>query len=325
MAITIQGIKRKDRNTVETGIADITNTGYRNAPNYPGSLTTGATPITNNTTYNFKQFGTIDVGSTGTPAQNVTFNGCLFKAAAPGDKLVGLFGDNITFNYCSFEPNATFSPGVRCSYANSYQYGISADGSYGSFVQKLTMDHCDLWGFGNAIDINGSTQAKPQVFTNCWIHDAADDNGAAYHTDGIGSLNPGDTGSYIVIDRCTIESPGNTNGIAFQEGVYDHLTITNNYFGGFGYTVAVWQTNTYTTFTDNTFSTKLLPVFGPCYPHNFSTTTGSVWRRNKWKVPAGAAWGNPTHDGWFWIPDATNVQDVGNSDNSFVSLTDFTG
>jgi hypothetical protein len=304
------------------GFPDATNTGYLNAPGQTG-LTAGSTPITSNTTYNFKQFTSgFDIGSTGTPASNVTFNGCLFKSAS--DKLIGLFGDNITFNYCSFEPLGSFVPDTRVTYANGYQYGLCGNGSFGTFVQKLTVDHCDMWGFGNAIDINGSTQAKPQVFTNNWIHDARQDGGID-HTDGIGQLSGAGTCSYIIVDHNTIESPGNTNGLAFQQGVYDHTTITNNYFGGFGFCVAVWQTNTYTTFTDNVFSTKILPVFGPCYPHVFATTTGSLWRRNKWKVPAGAAWGNPAHDGWFWQPGGDDASSLGWSDNTFVSLTDFTG
>jgi hypothetical protein len=191
-------------------------------------------------------------------------------------------------------------------------------------VQQLTVRYCDFWGFGNAISVNGSTQAKPQVFEHNWIHDAAADGGS-YHTDGIGSLSGAGSMSYAVINHNRIDSAGNTNGLAFQQGVYDHTTITNNYFGGFGYCVAVWSTNTYTTFTDNTFSTEILPVFGPCYPHNFSTTTGSTWRRNRWKVPSGAAWGNPAHDGWFWIPGGTDASAVGYSDDSFVSLSDFAG
>jgi hypothetical protein len=285
---------------------DATNTGYRNAPGYPGALTTCATPIQSNTTYRFCDFGSVDVGSTGTQAVNVSFYGCRFKAAT--DKLVGLWGDNISFDYSSFEPNATFVPDTRSPFATSYQYGIVADGSYNTHVAQLTVTHSDFWGFGNAIDINGSTQAKPQVFRDNWIHDAADDNNATYHTDGIGSLNPGDTGSYAVLDHNTIVSPGNTNGIAFQQGSYDHFTITNNLISGWGYAVAVWAPAPYTTFTGNVWSTKLQPTFGPLYPQSFWTSTGSVWKDNRWSVPAGS-YGNPADDGKFWTPDGPSSID----------------
>lgn len=228
-----------------------------------------------------------------------------------------LFGDNITFDYSSFEPNVASPP---VSYAQSYQYGIEADGSYYSTVQQLTVTHSDFWGFGNAIDVSGSTKDKPQVFRDNYIHDAADDNNGTYHTDGIGTLSGAGTGSYMVLDHNTIESPGNTNGIAFQAGTYDHVTITNNLLGGFGYTVALLGGATNTTFTGNTFSTRLKVAWGPLYPADFWTTTGSVWKNNKWLVPTGAAWGDPAHSGWYWIPNST--ANSGASDMPFVSQTD---
>lgn len=298
---------------------DATNTGYANAPGYPGSLTPFTGTIQSNTTYSYRSFfDGLFCGSVGTPLVNVTFYGCRFYASAPGGVLCAIFGDNFTFDYCSFEPNLSAPP---TSYAQSYQYGIEADGSWSSFVQQLTVTHCDLWGFGNAIDITGSTQAKPHRFEHNWIHDAAADGGS-YHTDGIGSLSGSGVGSYLVMNHNTIESLGNTNGVAFQQGVYDHYTITNNWFGGFGYCVAVWNTNNNITFTDNVFSTRLQCVFGPLYDSTMATSTGSLWRRNIWRVPSGAYWGNPAHDGWYWMPVASASP---SNDTPFVSLTDFTG
>ena len=251
---------------------------------------------------------------------NVTFRGCRFHGIAVGEKLVGLFGDNITFDDCSFEPGVAAPP---VPYAKSYQYGLAGNGGYYTVIGQLTVSRCDFWGFGNAIDTMGSTQAKPHVFRDNWIHDAADDGGALYHTDGIGAESGAGTGSYVVIDHNTIESLGNTNGVAYQAGSYDHFSITNNLLGGFGYTVAVLGGAPNTTFTDNTFSTRMPVGFGPLYPVSFWTTTGSTWRRNRWQVPAGAAWGNPAHDGWFWLPDAT--ENGGASDTPYVSQTDFGG
>jgi hypothetical protein len=300
---------------------DATNTGYKNAPGYPGSLTpwTGGA-IQSNHTYSFIDFGTIDVGSRSNPVSNVTFYGCRFKAIAVGQALVVLYGDNITFDYSSFEPGVSVPP---TPYNKSYQFGIVADGGYYSFAQLLTVTHSDFWGFGNAIAVDGSTQAKPHVFRDNWIHDAADDGGGTYHTDGIGSLSGSGRGSHVVIDHNTIESLGNTNGIAFQAGTYSNFTITNNLFGGFGYTVVVWAANgaPNTIFTGNTFSTRLPVVWGPLYPQPFWQNSGSVWCQNKWMVPTGAAWGSPTHDGWFWIPNTTGNR--GSSDTPFVSQTDY--
>jgi hypothetical protein len=40
-------------------------------------------------------------------------------------------------------------------------------------------------------------------------------------------------------------------------------------------------------------------------------------------VPAGAAWGTPAHNGWFWIP-ATDVTS-GTSDTPYVNQTESAG
>ena len=301
---------------------DQTNTGYRHAPGCTGPLTpwSGGT-IQSGMTYSCIDFAPgLSVGAMSAPVQNVTFRGCRFHGVAVGNALVVLYGDNISFDYCSFEPGATAPP---CAYEQSYQYGLAGNGGYYSVIEQLTVTHCDFWGFGNAIDTQGSTRAKPHVFRDNWIHDASADGGGMYHTDGIGAESGVGTGSYVVIDHNTIESQGNTNGIAYQAGHYDHFTMTRNLFGGFGYTVALLGGATDTTFTDNTFSTRLAVDWGPLYGSDFWTTSGSTWRRNRWKVPSGAAWGNPAHDGWFWVPDASG--NSGASDMPFVSETDFGG
>jgi len=298
-----------------SGFPDASNTGYKKAPDYPGSLHSCATPIQSNTTYNFCDFsGGTFIGSTSAAVSNVTFHGCRFHAVAVDGVLVALFGDNLTFDYSSFEPNAAFVAGVQVAHSASYQYGIEADGSYGSHVGKLTVTHSDIWGFGNAIDIAGSTQAKPQVFRDNWIHDAANDGNADYHTDGIGTLSGSGNGSYVVIDHNTIVSPGNTNGIAFQQGSYNNFTITNNLFGGFGYTVALWAPAANTTFVGNTFTTGLRPVWGPLYPQSFWSSSGSIWRCNRWRVEPGSYYTPTSDDGKFWTPNGVSATDyLGNT------------
>lgn len=294
-----------------------TNTGYRNAPGYPGSLTTGPSTIQSGATYSFMLFsGGTFIGSVANPVSNVTFLGCRFVAT--GDINIALFGDNITFNYCSLEPAAVSTPPV--AYNQGYQYGIEADGSYNAFVQQLTVQNCDIWGFGNGIDVAGSTQAKPQVYRNNWIHDPRADGGID-HTDALGNMNAANS-SYVVIDNNVIEGIGNTNALAIQGGTHSNFTITNNLFGGYGYTLSMYDTVSNITFTDNVFSTRINCVFGPMR-ENWPGYPGLVWRRNKWMVPAGAAWGTPSNDGKFWMPVA-GARGAG-ADNPFVSTTDYTG
>jgi len=309
--------------TTPTSWPDASNTGYQHAPGYPGSLTDcSSTTIQSNHTYNFCYFpGGVDVGALGAEVSNVTFFGCRFQAS--GDVIVRLYGDNITFNYTTFEPgNGPGSLSPPISNAQGYQYGISADGSYYTQVAQLTVTHSNFWGFAEAIDTNGSTQAKPQVFRDNYLHDSRNDGGSD-HTDGIGTLSGNGTSSYTVIDHNNIQTKANTNAIAFQGGTYSHMTITNNLLGGFGYTVSIISSNhaPYTTFTGNTFSTLIKPDWGPLYGDDFVTSTGSVWSNNKWLVPSGAAWGNPAHSGWYWLPTA-GAQGT-SDDGPYVSQTDY--
>lgn len=297
---------------IPSGFPNNCTTGYAAAPDYPGSLHSCGGTIQSNTTYSFCDFsGGLDVGTSSTAVSNVTFHGCRVHGVAVDEALVLLFGDNITFEYSTVEPNAAFAHNTQVAHSQSYQYGIEANGSYNSHVGKLTVTNSDFWGFGNAIDVHGSTQAKPQVFRDNWIHDAANDGGGDYHTDGIGDESGSGSGSYVVIDHNTIVSPGNTNGIAFQQGSYSNFTLTNNLFGGFGYTVALWAPAPNTTFTGNTFTTLLKPDFGPLYPQSFWTSSGSIWKNNLWLVPSGAAYGNPADNGKFWTPNGPSTTDYG--------------
>lgn len=309
---------------------DATNTGHVNAPGYPGSLTTwpGGDATTDDATYEFYDIpGGLAVGSSGTPVSNVTFRGCRFRAF--GDLNVVVFGDNITFEYCTFAPEALAPPPV--SHAAGYGYGIAANGAYLAFVERLTVRYCDIWGFANAIDAAGSTQAKPHVFEHNYIHDARDDDGGADHTDGIGALNNDQVSSYVVINHNTIESVANTNAIAFQFSStgFHHFTITNNLLGGWNYAInfggvypdTVNSTAHHITFTGNTFSTRLLHGFGVVY-QEWWLTTGSSWSNNRWMVPSGAVWGTPARDGLYWIPFA-GVDD--DDDSVHTSSTDYSG
>ena len=302
--------------------------GYKHAPGYPGSLTDGSSlTIASNTTYSFYSFPGLSVGSSGSPVSNVTFTGCRIYGTGTSAGLGLLYGDNITFSYCSFEPTSAVPP---VAYTQGYQYGIEADGAFNTSCQQLTVKYCDLWGFGNAIDVSGSTQAKPQVFDHCWVHDARADGGVD-HTDGIGQLSSsGASSKYVVVNACNIQSAGaNTNALAWQRnGTFDNMQVTGNLLSGFNNTVSIdpgTGTAKNCVFTGNTFTTAQLPGSSPLYPSSVTwwTGQGGSWRNNRWWVPPGAAWGNPAHNNYFWMPVASNIS--GTDDTPFVSTTDYTG
>jgi hypothetical protein len=305
------------------------NTGYKNAPGYPGSLTAASSssstcplPIRSNFTYRFCDFaGGTNVGSTLTAVSNVSFIGCDFHGGggtSPNGLIVNalilLFGSNISFDYISIHPDVAAPP---VSSTLSYQYGMNADG-YNAHVTGLSVKHADIWGFGNALDVTGATQAGPHVYEDNYIHDACFNNdtcpqvagSGVYHTDGIGDLNPGDHDSYVTIHHNVIATAGNTNGLAYQYGPYDHFTVTNNYFSGFGYTINIGGAGnsvTNTVFTDNVFGTDFKPVFGPLY--GWQDNTGNLWRRNKWHIAPGTTWSPASNDGKFWTPNGISSTD----------------
>jgi hypothetical protein len=159
------------------GWADATNTGYKHAPGLSGSLSTFKGTIESGQTYRFFDFPQgLAIGSSSLHPTNVTFVGCRFASNAVGDANVAVYGDNITFDYCTFEPNRVSAPPT--AYAQGYQYGIDQ-----RYAGRVTVDHCDFWGWGNGIQLGWSSQAKPFVVRNSWFHDARDDGGGVDHTD----------------------------------------------------------------------------------------------------------------------------------------------
>ncbi len=283
------------------GFPNSKNTGYKNAPGYPGQLTTCSGPIKSNTTYKFCNFsGGASIGTASNPVSNVTFIGTRFASNALQDANVAIYGDNISFDYSSFEPSAVSKTPV--SYNQGYQYGIDI-----RRAGTVTVNHSDFWGWGNGIQFGQSSQAKPLVVMNSWFHDARSDGGGVDHTDAILSNEGGP--SYMVFDHNTIASVGNTQGLALQtvSRAYDHVTITNNYFSGFAYTVAIGETipSTNVTFTGNVFGTDFKPVYGPLYSSTKWGTSGNVWKNNKWHVVPGSYYTPTSDDGKFWLPNGS--------------------
>jgi hypothetical protein len=273
-----------------------TNTGFRNAPGYPGQLTRFSGSIQSGQTYKFYEFSgglNIPKGIT-----NVTFIGCRFTSNATVDANVADYGDNIVFSYSSFEPPGPIGAPKVVPYNTSYQYGIDQ-----RTASKLTVDHSDFWGWGNGIQFGWSSQAKPVVVTNSWFHDAREDGGVD-HTDAILESYGGP--SYMVFDHNTIVSVGNTNGLALQGDGYSNVTVTRNYFSGFGYTVNVGahgENNHNVNFSGNTFGTDIEPGWGPLY--GWQGGNGNVWRLNKWRVAPGGYSTKTADDGKYWWPDGT--------------------
>jgi chitodextrinase len=320
--------------TANAGFPGPHNTGYRNAPGYPGQLTTySATPIANqecsgpiqsNQTYHFCRFEQAPpIGAVNAPVNNTTFFGCDFLSNALDNADVTFAnGNNVTFSYDTFEPSAVTAPPV--AYGKGYQYGINQvqDDRSSNYLHgdSFSVDHSDFWGFGNGIQIGLSTQTLPVTITDSWFHDASapgSSNGAPiYHVDAILDSDGGSDESYIVIKHNTIVSVGNTNGVALQYSTqgYNNITVTDNYVSGFGYTLNIGGNGNLTNsvVTGNVFGTDIQPVFGPLYGWN-SSGVGNVWRNNTWLVVPGTTWSAASNNGLYWWPDGT------------LSATDYSG
>jgi hypothetical protein len=296
-----------------------TNSGYQNAPGYPGSLTTASstsstcpTSLQANATYRFCNYPSgLFVG-----VANITFFGCRFASNAVQDANVRVAANNITFDYSNVEPSAVSSPPV--AFGQGYQYGI--DQGFVSGGLGVTVDHSNIWGFGNGMQFHSSTQTSPLIVRNTWFHDSSDAGTGTgqYHNDGILSNSGGP--NYMIFDHNTIASVGNTQALALQTDSatstpYDHVTITNNYFSGFGYTVAIGEDNpnsTNITFTGNTFGTDFQPIFGVLYSNatwNSAAPKSNLWRNNKWHIAPGTTWSPATNDGKFWTPNGISATD----------------
>lgn len=292
------------------------------------NATSGAGTAGNPWVFAFYDFDALTSGTL-LSLTNAIFVGCRFQSNQVNNYNVAVTGSNVTFIYCSFVPRTALwtSPpngawpsagsglGIKsnsASYTNTggycvpssdgYQFGVSI--STGSVI----LDHCDLWGFGNAVNYASSSTSAMTV-SDCWIHDAANCNvtppggSTNYHTDGPGYLNGGIAPSNITIKHNTIASIGNTNGLAFQAttATYSNISVTNNYFSGFADVVDMCHTtsgSTNLTFTDNIISTNLAWLNGPIYftsgaandtLFTIASNPTNLWRRNKLDVPAGTA------------------------------------
>ena len=330
-------------------------TGYQNAPGYPGTagvadptkLTTGSSgsntcPLTfqSNHTYSFcKYTGGIDIGLPNNHLTNVHFVGFLLEDNGPinDSPMIKLYCDNnCTMDYFTIKPANLNTPDIPApkhgtSYAKSYGSVLGAGwGAYNTYARGFTLSHSDIWGFQSGIILGGTnTAATPNVIQDNYLHDQGqcmEIPGCPTHADGIGMVDTGGTAQYITINHNNMPFiQDNTNNIAFQEGTYDHLTITNNILSGDGYTVAIWDTSTNTTFTGNIWTNYGQHYFGVNYGRNFWDRPGSTWAHNHfvWD-PSGAnpfyedgpGNGNagpitPADSGKCWVPSGLSATDYG--------------
>lgn len=336
--------------------------GYTAAPGYT-SLTawpggTGAKTISDGTNatsgsgtsgdpwvFAFYDFNAGTFGTT-TSISNAKFFGCRFQSNNTGNFNVAVVGaSNVTFSYCSIVPLAslhTTPPNAAWPSASAFQVtGLQItvnSGSYSSYCipgndayqfgfsigsGPIKIDHCDIWGFGNAINLPNSTSSQITMSEN-WIHDPANNNVGGtpnfYHTDGVGYLNGGTPPSNVSLAHCTIAGIGNTNGLAFQAATspYANISVTGNYFAGFADLVDMCHNvagSTNLTFSDNVIGTDLPWLNGPLYA-DFTTTfthasnATNNWQRNKFNVIPGTPGGinagftSADHGKFIW-PDTT--------------------
>jgi hypothetical protein len=301
--------------TTPGGFPSAANTGYQNAPGYPGQLTGCGTNLRAGATYQYCDFPDgLDVNR-----PNVTFIGCRFASNSVLDADVQVDANNITFSYDTFEPSAVSAPPVP--YGSGYQYGINQTGPF-----QMTVEASNFWGFGEAVqltDPDGSSQSNPLVIKDSYIHDPSaqgPDGPNQYHVDGILSNNGG--ASYMTITHNTISAPADTNALALQTSgggssgtPYSHITVTDNYFSGFGYMVNTGDdTNSIDmVFTGNVWGTNFEPGWGPLYGNAMYTNPGlgGIWRDNTIDVVPGTSWMAPGNNGLFWWPTDANPSSPG--------------
>jgi hypothetical protein len=296
-----------------------------------GSSWSNATVVSNctysspaNINCNYCIFEYVDFnGGTTVSAQiggsHILFLGDRFQSNDVQGGNIGVTGSYIYFLYDSVVPLASFytsPPGyttwpsagaganttTQTSGVNSvagsegYEYGINLASSTGPFW----IDHNDIWGFGNAINLNsGSTQ--PVVVTSNWIHDAAYAGTEGYHTDVCpGYLNGATAPSNVTVIGNVCASLGSNEAMPFQAatGGYQNMYVAENFLAG--QTTIVWChpgsvqcTNSY--LYGNQFSTIIMN-YGTVYDNGATIGSGSEWACNTIDVTSGTNWTNL--DGW---------------------------
>jgi hypothetical protein len=334
--------------------------GYAAAPGYSGTLIPHATTgWVANTTYSFLDVDT-GTGGVSISVSGVTFIGCRFQSNDQGNYNVQVTGANATFKYCTFSPRTafvasppgsiwpsagagqnttTFTDGVNCTPGTQgYQYGIQFQGGTG----YGTIQHCDIWGFGNSIDLV-SAGTNGILIDNNWIHDPANSSPNGYHTDGPGFLNGPSSGNppqNVTISNNTICFIGNTQPLAMQSDTigarpYANIIVSGNYFSGGSYCTSHYQPHqtgvtgvgltTGCQFVGNILATDIQWYYGPVYSdptsiYNFASYS-NLWRNNKLRVMPGTV---PAAGATFSFTSADDGKYV-YPNNTLNATTDYAG
>jgi hypothetical protein len=201
MAITIQGVKRKDRNTVESGWPDATNTGWQAAM---GSLTAmGSTTIsTASTTVDLRSItGPLGVNAANVTIKRSTITGGFFAVDASAN------ADNLLIEDCTI--------------SNITATGILFDGLTG-----ITIRRCNIYDSEDAIKGSGTNV----LVEDCYLHDPKV-AGADPHNDGF--QIQGANG--VIVRRNRIQWVDTSCISMFDgQGIVDDCLIENNYLGSKG-------------------------------------------------------------------------------------------
>ncbi|MFI6921059.1 hypothetical protein ACIBIZ_13990 [Nonomuraea spiralis] len=291
---------------------DFSNTGYSRTPANAGGLGLGAYPgkladyaagmspdkplrveYPDNSVISFKRFTASKVYIYG---DNLTFVGCLFEGTNPNDNLVQIYSDtNIKFLYSTFKPSSYSTPPGNDGKVSSAHAkpGTPFDKSWQLMTTMkeavAVMDHNDIWGNAGLIMVTGYP-GRPSTWTNNYIHDMADTARDVYHHDGIGPQSEGN-GGHMIVNHNTLASLGNTNGLALQgKGVYQDVSVTNNYISGWGYALSIGTADNAKdiTVSGNVFSAELDQLHGFLYGGIWGgKARGSTWRNNRIQARAG--------------------------------------
>ena len=219
-----------------------------------------------------------------------------------------------------FTPGSTTPSNANAINGNKgYEYGLNVDNGGG----PIWVDHCDFWGFGDAI-VNQTTTQQITI-TNNWMHDIANPSEQAYHTDGYGYSNGATAPNNVLLAGNATAMLGNTNALALQAAVggYQNIYINENFFSGDGATISFCQPGsvpcTNSAFYGNTFGTDV-EASGPMYNPGATLGPGTVWACNTIEVRPGTTWTNFVNGQYFLNANPENsARDQGG--NTYCGMT----
>jgi len=289
-------------------------------------------------------------GNVNVSGSNILFLGDRFQSNEVQGGALGVTGTNVYIFYDTFEPllsfytsppgytwpaagaganSTTITEGVNAINGNDgYQFAVNLATN---LTGTVWIDHCEMWGFANSIELNGGSTGQLTI-TNNFMHDVPNPTEQAYHLDGPGYEGSG-TGvgpDNLTIIGNTTALLGNTNALALQSasgGGYQNIYVAENFWSGDGATIdwcmpgTVQCTNSY--FYGNVFGTDVEPG-GPTYGPIVTMGAGNVWACNTISVRPGTTWTATT-----WTPtSAMNGQFFfasGTGPYSYNSSTDYGG